>query len=272
VLDRLTDQTEPLVEAASNGKLDRGELARLRTVTVRQEAALEQAEHVVAPEALPQLAQAQAVSRRGSVIAAIVQVNQSDGPAVITPEQPLETAALADSTPTTTPADGETVTPEATPTSEPPPVPTRSGLVLDETPIETTNGVTWIRLAVGNFNTLMPSREDGWQVLGVSVLDGSQPAPTLVRISNRDGTSLVTMNPRNGDMYWFVAINGIFDEVQMRATRDGQVFVADRELVTRLYGPLAAIPLYILDHIEIIEPPPTATPTRTPQPTETPAP
>ena len=82
-------------------------------------------------------------------------------------------------------------------------------------------------------------------------------------ISNVDGTQIITVNPRNGDMYWFIAVNGIFDEVRLREQRDGQTFVIDRALLTRLYGPLADVPLYILDHIEIA-PAPTPVPTATP--------
>jgi len=95
-------------------------------------------------------------------------------------------------------------------------------------------------------------------------------ASIKVRLANTDSTQLITLNPRNGDMWWFIAVNGRFDEVQMRATRDGQAFGVDRELLLRLYGPLAELPLYVFDHIEFLpEPAPTPTPEDTPvtQPT-----
>jgi hypothetical protein len=68
------------------------------------------------------------------------------------------------------------------------------------------------------------------------------------------------LNIRTGDMYWFIARNGRFDEVQMRLKRaDGEIVVVDRDFVQQIYGDAAKIPLYVLDNIEI-EPEPTPTP------------
>jgi hypothetical protein len=148
---------------------------------------------------------------------------------------------------------------------EPSPTPERTGLEIEETPVVTEGGITWIRLGVDSFTTLIPSPEDGWHLMGVNVTNGTGASPQLVRLANADSTQLITLNPRNGDMWWFIAVNGRFDEVQMRATRDGQAFGVDRELVQRLYGPLAELPLYVFDHIEFLpEPEPTATPEDTP--------
>jgi hypothetical protein len=183
---------------------------------------------------------------------------------VLTPSVPFETV---EPTPTAEP----TQTPESQPTPEggavepppptlevPTPTPERAGLNVDETPVSTEAGIMWIRLAVDNFTTLIPSPQDGWNLAGISVADGPVSSPALVRLSNTDGTQLITLNPRNGNMWWFVWVNGRFDEVQVRQIRDGQTYTIDRELLRRLYGPLAEVPLYVLDHIEILpEPEPT---------------
>jgi hypothetical protein len=252
VIDRLRDQTAPIIEDLE--KLDTGELARVYAITQKSNTVLDRASAQVAPEAQPALEEVRALVKAGAVQSGEMLVNTGPG-AVLTPQVPLATPEPADTPEPTETAPAGPETPEASPT------PARRGLDVDPTPAGVDRGVTWIRIAVGRFNTLIPSEADGWRIVGVNSTDGSGPAPMLVRLSNADGTQLITINPRNGDTYWFVAIDGVFDEVQLRITRDGEAFVVDRDLVTRLYGPLTVVPFYILDHIEIApEPAPAQTP------------
>jgi hypothetical protein len=167
--------------------------------------------------------------------------------------------------PTDTPSTSETPAGE-TPVAQPTATPARGNgqLTIDDEPLDSRDGVIWVRLAVNRFSTLIPSEKNGWRVQGASAGAGPVNAPPLVRLSNLDNTSLITLNPRSGDMYWFISVNGVFDEVQMRTTQaDGAIVVADPELLRRLYGAAAEIPLFMLENINI-EPEPTPTPEATP--------
>jgi hypothetical protein len=152
----------------------------------------------------------------------------------------------------------------AEPTTSPPAPPTSTATALPPitvgTPVEDALGVSWIRVAVGQMSALMPSQKDGWYIQGVNVADENIPTPTLLHLANIDATSLVTINTRNGDVYWLISHDGRFDEVQMRLDVGGEVRVVDRDVLREAYGDLASIPLYILDSIVITPPPATATP------------
>jgi hypothetical protein len=266
VLDRLTAATEPLVNAAAEDKLDEGELKRLKAVTEKQQTVLSGAASHLSDDAQPEFEAAVSVAKDGFVLA----VAKQPQPTVLEPGvQITPTADTPTAEPTTTPDASPTPgdgTPPASPTAAVP-TPARGNIIVDQTPVDDAEGVLWNRLAVGRLTTLIPSEKDGWRVVGINVSEGPAPAPTLVRLSNVDGTSLITINPRNGDMYWFVAVNGVFDEVQMRIERDGETFVQDRDALMRLYGASALIPLYIVDHIELApNPTPTPRPTQTPEP------
>ena len=65
--------------------------------------------------------------------------------------------------------------------------------------------------AQARLTTLIPSEADGWHITGINVANGPVSAPTLVKLSNADGTSLITLSPRTGDTYWFILTNGVFD-------------------------------------------------------------
>lgn len=267
VLDRLSNQTAPLVAAAENDELDDGDLERLRIVTERQQTVLAEAASQVAPGAEPQLEAAIAQAEQGSVIAAVARVNKPT-PAVITPDIPLSSVTTPSPTsePSTTPDASATAGGAGSPTVSP--TPARTDLIVDPNPIDIENGVSWVRLAVDRFTTLIPSEADGWRIAGLDVNDGPVAAPRLIRLANAENTSLITINPRNGDMYWFIAINGVFDEIIMRETRGGEVFVADRAVVQRLYASASDVPFFVLDNI-VITPEPTPTPaprTATPTP------
>jgi hypothetical protein len=268
VIDRLKSDTEPLVDDLDSDDLDPGELQRVHAITEKSKSVLEAVE--VEPEAQPLLAETKALVENAAVESGVKILAASDPGALITPQIPLETAEPTETPEPTAVPDGS-ATPETSPEPTATTTPAREGLEVDVTPVGIDRGVTWIRLSSGLFSTLIPSPQDGWNIAGLNIADGSSPAPKLIRLYNADGTQIITMNPKNGDTYWFIAIAGVFDEVQLRITRDGQTYVADRNLVTRLYGPMADIPLYVIDHIEFLSEPPTPPEPTPPPPEPTPA-
>jgi hypothetical protein len=267
VIGRLADETEPLVEAASEGKLKDSHVDKLNRVTAKAKEALEQADasDQVSPEAQPKLAIALELADRGFIETSVTIIARDSAPKVVTPVIAVESPDPSSTPePSTTPTPGAVGTP-AGPTS-PTPTPARippESLVVS-TPEGTQHGVTWVRLAVGRFSTLVPSSADGWNIAGINPASGPVSAPEVITIANLDATSIISLVPRTGDMFWFVSVNGVFDEVQMRQTRAGQAYISDAELLRRLYGPLAEIPLYVLQNIELVPPPATPTPQATP--------
>jgi len=268
VLDRLVSTTAPLVEEANEGKLDKGDAEKLLAVAEKQKAVLAAAAPQVAPEAQPLLEEARAVSHEGALTAAfVVRFSDPDSPFIYTPVVPINTSdAEATDTPEPTATPEPSDTPGATTApASPTAAPTRPPISVGATPVDdSTAGVSWIRLAVGQLTTLIPSEKDGWRIVGLAAARGDTGAPAIVRLSNADGTSLVTINPRNGDTYWYIAFNGRFDEVQLRMERDGQAYGADADVLHRIYGADADVPLYIVENIDI-----APLPTETPEPADT---
>lgn len=273
VLDRLVEQTKPLVSDAG-ASWDTGDLARLQAVSEYEKTALQQAQPSLDAEAQDKLAAAVQVTLQGVTVSNELLLQRDDRPpAVLTPPLPLGAlAATSTPTETATPTGTETgaasqtpeasTTPGASPTAGAPSTVTPSGdITINPTPEKVRGAVSWIRLSAGRISTLIPSPADGWFIAGIDTTDGPAAAPPLVRAQNADGTSLITLNTRTGDMYWFIARGGRFDEVQMRMQRaDGQVYVADRDFLRAVYGDDAEIPLFVLENLEVTSPAATATP------------
>jgi hypothetical protein len=266
VLDRLAEQTQPLVEGVSaDGDWDTGDVARLKSLAEREQQALQNAAQQVDPDAQDNLAQATDVTRQAVDVAGKILVTRPDAPPlVIKGTVPLTVTPTAEASASATPP--PSVTPDAaTPGAPTPtfavPTPEQGGEIsVGATPEITRGGITWNRLAIGRFTTLIPSDQNGWHITGIDLASGPSPAPSLVKLSNVDGTSLITLNPRTGDMYWFVAHDGRFDEIQMRLLQPGgEILVQDSDSLLNLYGDAARVPLYVLDHITI-EPAPAPTP------------
>ena len=267
-LNRLASQTSALARDASDGGWNSKDLARLQDVSEKSNVVLQQAAPHVAPGAAPSLAKAVDVSQDALRVAtaAIVATQPSvlKPTLLLTPAAPVETPSAgptgtpseeasptAVESPATSPTEGAS-TPEATAT------PGGRPLSVDETPVGQDLGVLWKRLIVGNVSALIPSEKDGWHIAGG---DLSVPLPALVHLSNVDSTSLLVIDTRNGDMYWYQAVAGNFQEIQMRmAQPDGTVLVADPDVLRPTYGTLADIPLYVLHSLDVT-PLPTPTPT-----------
>ncbi|MHB8376801.1 MAG: DUF5667 domain-containing protein [Dehalococcoidia bacterium] len=276
-LQRLAQQTSALVRDASNGGWDAKELAKLQAVSGNSNLVLQQAAPYVAANAAPALADAVGVSQDALRVATVAIVKSRPsvlrGTVLLTPTpQPTETPQPQ---PTGTPSGETSATPGAPPPgasgtaapSTPPAAPTASHpLSVGATPVARDLGVLWKRIVVGYISALIPSERDGWHLAGI---DYAAPVPTLVHLSNVDATSLIILNSRNGDMYWYQQVNGNFQQIDMRMTQpDGSVLVVDPAVLRATYGSLADIPLYVLNSITVQPPAPTPTP---PPPTATPA-
>ncbi|HET6615440.1 MAG TPA: DUF5667 domain-containing protein, partial [Dehalococcoidia bacterium] len=178
VLERMTDQTQPLVQAANEGKLEPDEVERLNHVTAKQRNVLTQVEDQVAPNATDKLAAAKTVSDEGYQVTFVQIVNNDQGrvPIVLTPINPLETeepeptnTPEPTATPDTASATPDAGTPTAVPTREPAKTPE---LGVDPEPVDSLFGVLWVRLSAGGLSTLIPSEKDGWRIAGVNTQDG----------------------------------------------------------------------------------------------------
>ncbi|HYM14263.1 MAG TPA: DUF5667 domain-containing protein [Dehalococcoidia bacterium] len=280
VLARLVDQTKPLV-ADAGANWDTADLARLQSVVAFEQAALQQARPQIPASAQQQLTEAVQVTMQGVTVSNQILTTRTDRPpAVVTPYIPLSALDITP-TPTTTPtatatttapagASATPVTPaapagSATPAASPSAVPTGE-VIVNPTPEKVRGTVSWLRIAAGNVTTLVPSAKDGWYILGINGDQSvSSPSPTLVKLSNTNGTSLITLNTQNGDMYWFIAHGNKFDEIQMRIRQpNGQVLVTDPGYLRAVYGSDAEIPLFVLANIDVTAPAATATPAITP--------
>jgi hypothetical protein len=283
-LDRLVEQTKPLVDDVQSGDWDTSDAARLQEIARKQRRVLKDAEAQaqVAPDAVPQLKAAEDVSKDGVAATTSVLFNDpARPPVVVTPAvqvTPTRTEAPAIVVPSSTP------TPQATPSEGEPPatataaVPTEvtipsngDDIAINPQPAAERGGVKYLELQAGRLRMLVPSSDSGWY------LDSSMdPAsPTLIKFARVDGSSFFVVSKITGDLYWFVQHNGSLDQVQMRVTQNGGVFVADPEVVSAAYGAQAEVPLYIVNTIRLLPPPtpePSTTSTPAPSPPATPAP
>jgi hypothetical protein len=177
VIDRLVEQTKPLVDDAGS-EWNSEDLARLESVAEHEQLALKQAKEQVHPDAQDELAAAQDLSQQAIARSSEILAGRPTAPPrVVTPSVPLdasETATPASPTASPTPDASATegasptpgdATPGATATSEKP-----GNISVGETPV-----LAWrrhvIRLAAGRFTTLILS-EDGWTITGIDVVDG----------------------------------------------------------------------------------------------------
>lgn len=282
-LDRLVEQTKPLVDSVQSDDWDADDAARLQEIAREQRRVLKNAEAQaqVAPDAAPQLQAAEAVSRDGVAATTSVLFNDPARPPVVVTPGVQITATEPGASPTPPAA---TPTPQATPSGDEPDatataaVPTEvtipsdgDDIAINPQPAAERGGVKYLELQAGRLRMLVPSSDSGWY------LDSSMDAvsPTLLRFAQVDGSSFFVVSKINGDLFWFVQHNGALDQVQMRVTHDGAIFIADPDVVSAAYGSRADVPLYIVNTIHILPeatPEPTQTPTPAPTTTETPQP
>ncbi len=225
------------------------------------------------PDAHATLAEAEDVSSRGLVVASQIIVNRPAAPPeVVKPSKLLESPTPTDTPPATaTPEASETQT-GASPTAPAATNTPSNTLVIGPTAAPTGSDLTWRRLAVGRLSTLIPEESEGWFITGLTG-GGPDSPPAIVRLSNANATSLITINPRNGDMWWFIYHGDRFGEVDMRVQQpDGSVLVVDDNYIRSVYGEDAAVPLFVLDNIALEPLPGTPTPEADPPEKFTPVP
>ena len=278
VLDRLAEQTQPLIDDAREGGWDPDEAARLQKVSEKQQEVL--AAGQIAPDAQAKLAAVANVSKSAQEVSKRILffADPERPPTVLTPSVPLTATPAPTRTPVASPSSEATTgasAPGAGPTeaavSETPASGVRSTneIVISATPAETRNSVRLYTVTVGLLTFLAPGSADGWKLVDAP----SHGVPPLIKFSNADDSSLIVISTVTGDMYWYIGANGHFDEVQMRIKRADGVYVADRGVLRTAYGGASDIPYYVMQSIALIVPPaPTATATSTPAPaTATPA-
>jgi hypothetical protein len=266
-LDRLVKQTVPLVEDASAGRLDLDETARLQQVSIRSSQVL----NAVAPQADPaaqaKLDAAKDISEEAlDVTFALMIADPERPPIVLTPQTAVRT-------PTPEPTIAATDTPqdptaEATTSSSPEPVETTApsdngaptdSVVLSDEPIIDFPGVTLHVVQAGRLILNAPGPGSGWYIENAP----STGIPTLLTFKTQDQQSFVVVSTMTGDMYWYIspARNGRYDEVQLRITRNEEVFVADAASLEKLYGADARIPILMMQSVRLLPDPVPPTPT-----------
>jgi hypothetical protein len=270
VLNRFVEQTEPLVAEASQGKLDDEDAARLQQVSIRSTQVLAQVKPQVADNATEKLAEAQGVTVAAANVTRELVVNNPNRPnIVITPQiaVPTDTPKPTDTSDPTQEPGAETPTPEATevpPTEGPAETPTEpsvadapsDAVLMSETPIVDLGEIKLHTLIAGRLTLRAPGPGTGWYLDAVP----QSGVPLLITLKTQDQQSFMVLNTHTGDMYWYIsaARNGRYDEVQMRMTRDGTVFMADALVLRYFYGNAAEVPLLVMNSIRLLPQPVSA--------------
>lgn len=281
-LDRLRGGTVSLVEKIDVSSWEAEDVQRVTELTTRQEEVLTEVEPLVKPEARDELEEAQVVSREGKDRAiqalALLQPPEEAQPAGVVPEE--EPTATATGSPKPSPTVSPTaeaeeasatpvsVTPvpptEVPPTPVLPPEPMPERVVRKPASDDHTAGVEWLYLVTDRLSLRVPSVASGWLFPGLHFDDDDTAlVPSLLRVMNFAGTSIVVVHTRSGDAWWYVFDGEVFQEVVLRTTLDGEVQEVDAAWLRLNYPNQAELILHILESIEIA-PPPTPTPTLTP--------
>jgi hypothetical protein len=278
VINRLVDQTQPLVDDAVSGDWDADDASRLQVVSVRGTAALNAAETHVDPDAQDELQVAKAISAAGAGTAReIIIADPARLPGVVTALVVVSTPTPVPPTPgptepgdnssATQPTDAPSVTPapaEALATPDPSELPTNT-VTFSDTPLVELGPIKLHVLRAGRLRLLAPGPGTGWypEIPSTGI-------PPLIRVQTQSGQSFVVISTLTGDMYWYIspAGNGRFDEVQLRVTApNGTVRVGDPALLREMYGDAADIPILMMQSITMLPvPPPAPTTTATPAP------
>lgn len=270
-LDRLVKNTEPLIEDASEGRLDREDAARLQEMSVRTTQVLSAASSQVDPSASDKLVAAQDVTKEALAVTRALAVADPDRPPVVVAapnvvETPTHepTAAPTDvpDEPTAQPSPQASPEPGDTPAAEDGLTPT-DDVIIASAPIIDFPGVTLYVLQAGRLVINAPGPGSGWYIENAPATG----VPPLLTFKTQDQSSIVVVSTLTGDLYWFYspARNGRYDEIQLRVTRDGQAYEAAAESLRDLYGAAAEVPIYMLQSVRLLEAPaPEAAPTTTP--------
>jgi hypothetical protein len=294
-IERLADEGRPIggdllgdLEGETNslvGRLDEStwETEEVREVTElvrRQQKVLAEVEPLVKADAQDDLEGARTTSQQAYVKAAqayalaLWEQKESED------EEVEEMAAAATEPPTA----GETEAPptmmaladeESEELEEPSPPPSLGpevtpvpGRVVRASLDDQAAGVAWDRIVIDRFSVEVPAEGSGWHLMGFTFgADNTAPAPYMLRIANLDTTAIIVINPRNGDIFWYEFIDGLFQEFIVRIGLGDGVWQAEPAAIQAFDPEHADIVLHMLESVTIAPPP-----TPTPLPTETPTP
>ena len=277
LLNDLKGETDSLVSNLDNSNWDSGKVREVAELAHQQQQVLAQVELLVKADAQDELAAARVVSQKASVKAAqayaLALFSEKSGKGEKTgaageSEEPQE-ATEAPSVAGAPTEEGGTPPPEtATPVPEGEPM----AVIEPGSPAEEgAAGIVWDRVVIDRLSVEVPSQESGWRVANLGFNeDNVAPAPDLLRITNAGGTSIVVINARNGDTFWYQYKDGLFDEFIVRVTVGDEVWQADLDAMRGFYAAYAEIVLHVVESI-YIEPPRTPTPRPTATPTLPPA-
>jgi len=283
VLNRLVDQTQPLVDDATDGNWDARDASRLQAVSMKGTKVLNAVQAQVDPAAQDQLQVARAISAAGASTAHEIIIADPDRPPVVvtalvvastpTPAPPTaEPTVDAGDSPTAEPTGAASVTPapSRTPSREETPELPTDRVVFGATPMVELGDIRLHTLQAGRLKLLAPGPGTGWypEIPSTGV-------PALIRLQTQDGQSFVVISTLTGDMYWYIsaAKNSRFDEVQLRITSaDGTVRIGDVEALRTRYGDAADIPVLMMQSVTLVPEPaaPVETETAVASPVATP--
>jgi hypothetical protein len=276
-LKDLASQTDSLVSRLDNAQLHGDDAKKVESLGRLQLQVLAEAAPLVQDKAADELEVAKTKSTEVYVKAAQVVMGEMEEEGGLTAgARPSSTpASAATGAPTAAPTEGgasltegaEPATPEP---SEPEVTPIPGAVVIAPVENETDAGIAWNLVVIDRFSVQVPAESSGWRLFGVTVgPDGVASAPYMLRIANAKATTLVVINPRNGDTYWEQYSNGMFQEYRVRISDGPIVWQASEELLKSYDPEIAAIILHIVNSIKIELPTPTPEPTATPTPEAT---
>jgi hypothetical protein len=267
VLRQLIDSTAPLVQTVEPSSVPADQIERITDLTAQQQDVLSTVAPLVEDNAVEELQEAMVVSSEGhdkavQALATLAQQNPQWVPRLSTPGTTTPTpgagaSATAGATPGLTPTPEATATPESgissptpepeatlnpgEPTAEPPPptatpaAPEPERLLLSD---DTTGGITWNLLRIGDFSVRVPAPEEGAWV--VSILQ-SAPGRQTVFVGHHWGNrfdTFVTVSVATGDASVGVLVNGT-------------LLAASPEEVAKLAPALKEIILHIVDSANV---------------------
>lgn len=282
VISDLNGETNSLMENLDSADSDADDAVKVAELALRQQEVLRAVEPLVASSAQDELAAARATSSE-----AMLKAAQAYALALLEEREAIKSPSVVGVAETEVP--GPTATPDASGTTEPTSeaVPTEeptAGPMAAVTPIpgsvvvvplEDDDGA-WELLVIDRFSVELPSETSGWRLLDLTFgPENVAKAPVVLRLTNADGTAIIGINPKTGDVFWYQYRDGLFYEFVVRvATGDG-VWIADDEALRAFGATNEPIVSRIINSI-VIAPPPTPTPTptvtATPTPTSTPLP
>jgi hypothetical protein len=276
VLADLTKTTQPLVDALEPASVPTDQIERITDLTAKQQDTLDSVAPLVEDEAADELQEAMVVSSEGhekavqALVAALAEQPPKETPGPTTPgagtpTPQAGTSPTAESTPgssptaeasatpgqgagvaasptptpeaTSTPAEGTAVpgepTPELPTPSTTPMAPQRQVTVL---PDDTTGGITWNLITIGDFSLRVPADSEPNWVVSTLTDSGGERIFVGHRLNTRfDAVIVVQVSTGNSSIH--LQVQGVIQEVPAE------------EVPSLAAGPVADVILHVLESI-----------------------